>query len=45
MQTVDKEHPHGVKPTFKMNRDPLNRTVMQQHVDFFDHDGARSTSS
>ena len=39
-QTLDKEHPHGVKPTFKMNRDPLNRSVLQQHVDFFDDDGA-----
>ena len=36
---LDKEHPHGVQHTFKMNRDPLNRSVLQQHVDFFDDDG------
>jgi peroxygenase len=36
---LDKEHPDGVQHTFTMNRDPLNRSVLQQHVDFFDEDG------
>ena len=41
-QVLDKEHPDGVQHTFKMNRDPLNRSVLQQHVDFFDDDGKSS---
>ena len=40
VQVLDKEHPRGVQHTFQMNRDPLNRSVLQQHVDFFDEDGA-----
>jgi len=29
-----------VQHRFRMNRDPLNRSVLQQHIDYFDHDGA-----